>query len=331
VGDLPCLTQLILIGCQIFQLPHKDVHTRVEKFGRLADLTTFTTFDSFDVFMNTYFSNALPALSRIEAIFRTPGGDGGQSENFECLSVVASTLRELLLTFFDAPTQLLNISCIGRLEQCHRLEALCVESDKFFSSSGTDLGELFGSWWHLWELHLTKSARVSDMDLTPEELRDYSGAGLDLSCLAVLAENLTRLQTLHITLLACDTRQFQDNLEMVHSFKNLDEFKLGNSSLANWRRPGFNQHEAASYISILLLSSTSVLLEPISTRNKKEWVGFEEEYGAFIHSFVERVENYMKIRDSQSVRIQHLRLISARRFMDDEEADFEDYDGPLSP
>jgi hypothetical protein len=162
------------------------------------------------------------------------------------------------------------------------------------------------SWSQLSAFGILRTEKIQNYRLTPYNLSIYQGHELDISSLGVISRNLPNLEGLILSLLACDTSILEPD-QCIPSFRRLKTLKLGLSSLWNWKRHGFDQHEAARYISAILPSGCQFSIEPISpphgSDEDSEWQDFTRECNQFLTSFRQRVVDYMKIRKGEVNRI----------------------------
>lgn len=130
---------------------------------------------------------------------------------------------------------------------------------------------------------------------------------VDISCLGILAESLPHLKSLELSVLACDTSQLKSDKSLV-PFKSLHRLDLFVFSLWNWHsKAGFDQHEAARYISVLLVRGPGTTfncdvadlteiyyIPPEWEANPSTLVSQFGPYKEFMQGFVKRVRDYME-------------------------------------
>lgn len=139
------------------------------------------------------------------------------------------------------------------LTRSKTLTELIIKHPKFLSLTRTEFAAVFESCKSLKRLCLAQEgpeprARFLKEELPPGRTR------LDMSCLDILAEALPHLECLELSVLACDTSELKPD-RLLTPFKALHGLIFASFSLWNWHSVlGFEQHEAARYISALLRS-----------------------------------------------------------------------------
>jgi hypothetical protein len=122
-----------------------------------------------------------------------------------------------------------------------------------------------------------------------------------MSVLEHIGRYLPKLEHLSISVVACETANLAPD-RLLRCLKHLQELEL-ETSLLNFRLPGFDYHQAARYISGLITSSASFTMEPLDLDEfRGNWTKFAIDYNDFIRTFVQRVQNYVDIREGESSR-----------------------------
>jgi len=309
IGDIPNLKVLDLQGSRQYgsdaeslqlNAPKTSLFMRKGKFKKLETLRFTGNPTSLSHIIDSYFCESTIALTTLE--FKIPGGKA-TPQDFAALQKISSQLESLHLDFgwkhLNVP---LSRSTLLHVSRCKALTELNIVHPEYLGAESIEIFTIFNN---LRTLVLVKTSMEGREIRMFAHVSGSQGAGmracLDISCLDVFAKALPHLESLELTLLACDTSKLIGDAYLT-PFKKLHSLVLGYYSLLNYRRKNFDQHEAARYISALLHPSDA----KFSCRALSSSSDIESatKILGFLKSFGKQVNNYMKIRESQSLLLQ---------------------------
>jgi hypothetical protein len=304
IGDLPLLRVLELRYSLVDELFGDNVQPRRAKFPSLAHLKIKGEIDLLNIYFETYFSFDTVPLSKLDI---TMDSTPDRVDDLAFLENISGTLKEIDLDMLllEFPLQ---FRYLDRLTACTELTSIVVSHCLFISFQGFDAARL-GCCQNLTMLDLRKRGGgmlVLEEDLPaldPWGFTSLQPDGADIYFLSILAENLLRLTKLCITIVASPTRvPTPDTVR----FQRLEFLIFGPGSFVNHQQPGFDEDEAAGYISDLVLPETVIDLDFIDDYDHPmgiqdgdddfnlEWKTFTKEHNDFGHRFWRLIIGYVE-------------------------------------
>jgi hypothetical protein len=282
------------------------IEIRSGMFGSLEELQIFTDPHSLRALLTTYFAGSETRLSHLTFI---PESNPFLEKKIERLdnatfSIISKSLQILCLDYPDLDDPgVLTAEEIPSLGLCGQLNNLSLKHPLYASISHTELNEIIPSWSNIRSLSITRQSDPFVGFDTAEQLRSYTGPGIDMSCLELLSAKLHRLEELTLCVLACDTSTLQSD-ESIHSFRRLKVLRFAASSFLNCDRPGFDGCRAAKYIGAVVTPTTEVWGERLDMTEVPFDDDWRREYAAgfdpFFQEFIKQIENLVEIRKSQT-------------------------------
>jgi hypothetical protein len=263
IGDLPHLQVLKVPGPLCRDMIGNNVQPRRDKFPSLAQLKIRGEIYTLKNYFMAYFSlNPGSVLSKLDiSLEDTPT----RKDDFTFFKNLPQGLREIQLDIFHGgfPLQFRYLDWLGA---CKELALIRVTHPLFMSFQGFNVAHLRCcqnlTRLHLYKQDYAKLLLAEDLPAgDPWGLSSIQPDGADIYILGVLAESLPRLIELWITVVASPTRR--SGMQDIVPFQQLEHLIFGSGSFVNHRQSGFDEDEAARYISDLVLPTTTIDLDYI--------------------------------------------------------------------
>jgi hypothetical protein len=304
IGTLPNLRYLSFIGARPttalpVTLPKTGNPPRKEMFGSLRVLRINANIPVANQILWLYLQNPPSSFSHLFIFCDPPTASGHLT--------FPQKICSLLLKFELVVRETMHVIEFGRfaviIAKCFNLERLAITFTSFFRMAEPDI-DILSKLQNLRVLTLNSQPRFLSLDLTQVELLVYSGPEPDIQTLSWLARALPRLRRLAIVILACDTRELRTQ-QIPNSFEQLEELEFGQWSFTNRCVDGFDEHDAAIYITALVPESARIKFSTIDidTGDDPNWAQLKKDHHVFVESFGKRLNDYMNVRNSQTLRV----------------------------
>ena len=181
------------------------------------------------------------------------------------------------------------------------LQELHVLHPQYLRISKETLQYLLSSWPSLRILSLQRNCQNTDKTIceteSPSQFKTYSGPGMDLSILSLISIYAPKLEILNLSVLTCETHSLAHEMNSLSAFRNLKSLKL-TASMLNWKCPGFDIYDAASYLSVLPSHHDQLIMETLRLDQvaSMEALHFETDYNSFTENFKSMFKSYMKLK-----------------------------------